>query len=228
MIEKSIAPFDGLPRTKIITDENGDSAYRITPFELTPLLAKIADFLAVVSAICIGIFSVLQVSKNQQATDLQWILSITSPWLSYPFMKLLWRLALRRPSRIVIAPRQVKVRRWYGWAVFDRTLPHKFSALAHDKTRVEQEQIDFVVRREQARGKIIHKTRYYGESFHIIFEYLGQRQDLLTIYGPESAKRMLTRLIACNSVMNKKNRMDEGASLGPDYEWPDDTGDIPR
>lgn len=128
----------------------------------------------------------------------------------------------------MIAPREVKVLRWYGWKVFDRTLPHKFSALAHDKTRAEQEQIDLAVRKEQARGRIIGKTRYYGESFHIVFEYLGQRQDLLTIYGPKAAKSVLSRLIACDSVMNTQTRMDEGISLDPEDEWSEDTGDIPR
>ena len=143
----------------------------------------------------------------------------------YP-LSLIWRFLLKKKTRIVMTAGRFSVKTWRGWKHFDRTLPHKFAVIAHDKTQAEQDKRELQLRRDQAAGRIVSRTRYYGQSFHIVFEYVGQRHDVLTVFGQKQALAVAARLKACDGVLDRKAGMGEGVALDPDDQWDRGPGDI--
>lgn len=155
-----------------------------------------------------------------------WGLALIGPWLAHPLIWRLYRVLLRKETEIIITPEEFRFRSWKGWRTYDRQLPHKFALIPHDKARAEKEAHDLETRREQARGQFVSKTRYYGESYHLSFEYLGQRNDVLTIHGRKEALAVLARLKACDEVMDAEARMGDGIALDPEDQWSDQPGEI--
>jgi len=96
--------------------------------------------------------------------------------------------------------------------------------MKHDKAREERELHERQKFRAQTRNEVISRKRYFDESFHIIFDYLGQRVDVVTIYDQ---KRAAARLKACDKVMDTKNHMGEGEVLSPGEQWGDTPGSLP-
>jgi len=80
--------------------------------------------------------------------------------------------------------------------------------------RKEKDSHEFETRRAQASGEVIRKTSYYGESFHITLEYVGHRNDLLTVFGPKDALAILARLTACDEVLSARSKTGAGLAAG--------------
>jgi len=227
MVAKPISPFNGKPATETVTNADGITFFRIRPCELTPLRAKLADIAGTLTALGMNVAGIFQFKVFVGEPNwLLWGVALICPWLAYPFLWRLYRALLRKETEIVITPEQFKFRTWKGWQTYDRQLPHKFALIPHDKARIEKEKHDLEIRREQVRGRIISKTRYYGESYHLSFEHLGQRNDVLTIYGRKKALAVLARLKACDEVMDSQARMGDGIALDPEDQWSDQPGEI--
>ena len=73
---------------------------------------------------------------------------------------------------------------------------------------------------------MIAPTRYYGDSFHVVFEYLGQRNDIATVYGHKDASAIVNRLKACDKRLNQLAGMGDEAALDPDDQWNKGPGEI--
>jgi hypothetical protein len=112
-----------------------------------------------------------------------------------------------------------------GWAVYGRTLTHKFSMLRHDRTREESEERD--MRRAAHRGRVINPPRYFSDSYHIVFEYLGHRHDVRDVYDKNRALAVLARFKACDDVMDNHTRMGDGEVLSPSAQWRAQPGNLP-
>jgi hypothetical protein len=219
--------YHGKPDTRQTVDREGNLTLSVTPRELTPLRAKAADALAVLNA-----YGILYLGFHFTNAHMpqNWVLgfmalSIVAALSMFPLV-LFWRFLLKKKTRMVMTADRFSAQTWRGWKNFDRTLPHKFAVIAHDKAQAEQEQHDLKIREAQARGRIISKTRYYGQSFHIVFEYVGQRHDVLTVFGQKQALAVAARLKACDGVLDRKARMGEGVALDPDDQWDRGPGDI--
>ncbi|HKJ74229.1 MAG TPA: hypothetical protein VKA19_08955 [Alphaproteobacteria bacterium] len=222
------SPFKGRPATWEHRDKDGrPAAFTIAPRELTPWRAKIADFLAAPTAF--GIVAMNISYLEGIGNDSDWVLAaaILLPLLAIPVLRGAWRYLLRKQVRILLTPEQVKVDGWLGWRCYDRTLPHSFALLAHDRTRAEQDAIEFEMRQAQARGQVIRKTRYFGESYHVHLQYLGQRVDLMTVFGQKPARALVERLNACDGIMDRRAGLGDGVTLDPSDEWGDAPGDLP-
>ena len=228
MAAKPQSPFAGFPATRKHTDKSGNLTFTVTPLVLTPLRAKAADLLGDVSAAALLIGGVYVVSHLPDATGAHWLASLFAPWLCHHLFKVIWRYLLRKETKLVLTADEFRVWTWLGWKIFDRQLPHKFAAIRHDMTVVERDRNDLEVRKAQASGKIISKPRYYGESFHLSFEYLDQRNDVMTIFGQKEARAVRDRLKAVDEVLNAAMRKGTGIPLNPEQEWSDLPGDIPE
>ena len=112
------------------------------------------------------------------------------------------------------------------WETFDRQLPHRFVLLPHDKTQAERDQHEYDQKKASLSGHAIMPVRYYGNSFIVCFEYLGQRNDILEVFGPKEAQAILTRLNACDSVMDAQSKKGSGTTFDPSDEWAKQPGDI--
>ena len=219
--------YHGKPDTRQTVDREGNLTLTVIPRELTPLRAKAADALAVLNA-----YGILYLGFHFTDAHLQqnWVLgfmalSCVAALSMYP-LSLIWRFLLKKETRIVMTANRLSARTWRGWKHFDRTLPHKFAVIEHDKMQIEKEKHDLQLRRDQSAGRIVSRTRYYGQSFHIVFEYVGQRHDVLTVFGQKQALAVAARLKACDGVLDRKARMGEGVALDPDDQWDRGPGDI--
>lgn len=228
MAAKPRSPFAGFPATRKRTNKNGDLTFTVTPNVLTPVRAKIADCLGRVSAASLMIGSIYVVVHIPNATGWHWLASLVIPGLGFHTLNLIWRRLLRKETWIVLTADEFRVRTWCGWKIFDRQLPHKFAAIRHDKTEAERDRNELEVRKGQAAGKIISKPRYYGESFHLSFQYLDQRNDVMTIFGKKEATAIRDRLKAIDEVLNAAMRKGDGTALHPEQEWNEQPGEIPE
>jgi hypothetical protein len=99
--------------------------------------------------------------------------------------------------------------------------------LQHDWTQAEQEQQEPGGAVAQMKGKLRPGARWFANSFHLL-DYLGQRNDVLTVFGPKEAMAIVTRLNACDNVLDALARRGQGTPLTPADEWGDQPGAIPE
>ena len=220
------SPFAGFPKTREVTQRSGEQCYIITPKTLTPRRAMVADFLGGLTVAVSLYYAVKFVSLATNPPGWALIGAFVLPLCALRLFQSFWRAALKKESHFEIDESVLTQRRFPVSTTYDRKLPHKITLLQHDLTEWEKETQDLAVRQAQSKGKIISKRRYYGESFHLSYEYLGHRNDLLTIFGRKDAIAVAARLKACDDVMNNQARMGDGIALGPEEQWNDEPGDI--
>jgi len=222
-----IHPFHGRPPTRQDIGPDGKLRFTVTPRELTPRGAKAADALASMCmvALAVTLFHIGNADYVMPPATLV-LLILATTWLWYTPFSLLWRFLLKQETRIEMTPERFSVLSWLGCRHFDRTLPHKFAVIVHDTAKAEEEKHTLEIRQAQAAGRIIGKTRYYGESFHIVFEYVGQRHDVLTVFGQKEALAVAARLKACDGVLDQQAGLGEGLALNPEEQWTPGPGDI--
>ena len=226
MTKKIVSPFEGDPLTEEFTYKSGNTAFRVTPHVLTPLRVKLAEFLASISVLGMmgGGFYVL--TERSEASAWLWGAVLLGPAIAFPLLNRFWRLFFYTETEMVLTIDEFRVRRWNGWQRYDRKLEHRFVPVPHDKTQKEKDANELAVRQGQARGQVIAPKRYYSDSFHLSFEYLGQRNDVLTVYGHKEASEILSRLKACDERLNKLSGMGDGIALDPEDQWTDQPGGI--
>lgn len=222
----NLSPFHGKPRTEQHLDKDGGLSFSIRPRELTPIRARIADTLAPLTAIWAAWEGLVIVESLPMPPDWMYWAVIGGPILALPLLKRAYRWLLKRRWEMVMTQEQFKFRTWRGWRSFDRRLPHKFSLLLHDKAQLEKERIEQDLRRGKTNGKTYSQLRYYGDAFHISYEYLGQRNDIATVFIQKNAVAVVARLKACDEVMDAQDKMGDGTALTPKDQWDDQTGDI--
>jgi hypothetical protein len=111
---------------------------------------------------------------------------------------------------------------------FDRELPHRFTLVPHDWIQAELDEGEFRMQQAQLAKKPIRKQRWYAKSFHVSFDYLGQRNDIMTIFGQKEAVAVATRLKAVDDVLDAIAHRGQGTPLSPEKEWHDQPGAIPE
>lgn len=226
MFRKVEQPLRGRPHTRESKDANGQPSFTIRAFELTPLRAKVADginaallLMMIFVAVC-WVIDRFHAPLAGTASRLVFLAAV------YLVMAALVRLALHRFTRIDMSTTAIAVRRLLGWQRFDRNIEHSFALLFHDAARQEQKDNEFDVRKASAKGEVIRKVDYYGESFHVVMVYAGQRRDLLTVYGQKEASAIVARLQYCDRCLNEAMRMGGGIHQRPEDEWNDVPGGL--
>lgn len=226
MTKKIVSPFEGDPPTEEFTDKGGDTAFRVTPQVLTPLRVKLAEFLASTSVLGLMGGGFYAMTERPDASAWLWLAVLIGPAIAFPLLNGFWRLFFYTGTEMVLTTDQFKFRSWSGWKSFDRKLEHRFVLVLHDKTQKEKDANELAVRQGQARGQVIAPKRYYTDSYHVSFEYLGQRNDVLTVYGHKETVMIIARLKACDERLNKISGMGDGIALDPEDQWTDQPGGI--
>lgn len=228
MAKNVISPFSGTPRTIKVTSRNGASRYRVFPRELTPFRAKAADGIALAG--CFGgmVEAALYLAEMASAPALYWVGAFAGPMAAYPVIKRITRGLFAKSFRIEMSAEHFKVKRLIGWRTYDRQIPHRFSLTPHRKAEREQEAHMIAQHEAAQRGQTIRKRPYYGQSFHLVFEYLGHAHVLADIFGQERALKVLARLKACDDVLNNATGSNEGIATDPKDQWDDAPGGIPE
>ena len=108
-------------------------------------------------------------------------------------------LRAQKKTVALISPGHIEI----GGKTYDAKIQHKFTMDLHRKAK---EEADAELRAQQ-RGKDnadIRHPRYYRDSYHIFFEYLGQRILIADIYKEENAEKFLRALVAVNKIVHKE------------------------
>lgn len=225
-MKKSLSPFHGYPATRQVIDSKGGLYFRVEPHYLSPAGARIADALGGVSMIGALVTGAALNSDNPEVQGWHWIAAIAGPLLLLTFLQKQWRLIFSKHIRIDLTNDHVTVHGFFISTQFDRTLPHKFTLILHDKAEEEKDRHLLEERQAQSRGRFIKKKKYYGDAYHLSYEYMGQRNDILTVFGKKEALAIAARLKAIDDVLNANSGRSEGISLTPEDEWDDNAGDI--
>jgi hypothetical protein len=218
-------PFAGYPATREEIGTDGTVAFHVTARVLTPIRARIADQLGTVTAVAVTVICVLYVADR--SSNLLALVLAGSTWFLRPAFERIWREALRRSLQLVVTKTEFRCRLWLQWIVFDRSLPHKLALKFHDLARWERDQHELKVLKAQQVKKIVQPRRYYQESYHFVYELLGQRNDIGEIFGKPDADAVLRRLNAIDEVLNARARRSDGTPLRPGDQWAEQPGAIP-
>lgn len=225
---RTLEPFAKGPSTRGFRRRDGTiERFRIQATYVTPMRARIADTAAAVSALALSLGGAVVALSASNGNPLIAAFAFISPWLAMPSMRQIHRHLLGRTVRIEITRDRLRVRGSWGWQAYDRRLPHRFLLLQHDKAGREQLLNDFRVREAQLRQRAVSPPRYYQDSWHLIFEFVGQRIDLATVFGLKSARALQARLEGCCQVLDGQFGTGEGITLSPGDEWHRGPGDIP-
>lgn len=228
MFGKVELPLEGSPRAVVRNDANGHPRFRVMPFALTPLRAKLADGIAALALLGLLFVAIawvidrLDAPLGGTASRLAFLVVI------YVVVAGVVRLALQKPSWIEMSTEAITVRRLFGSQRFDRNIEHSFALLMHDKAHDEQRRNEFAERKASAKGSVIQMEEYYAKSFHVVLVYAGQRRDLLTVYGQKDAASIVARLQYCDRCLNEAMRMGGGIHERPEDEWNDVPGGLPE
>ena len=220
------SPFAGYPTTKVTADKDGKAAFTVCPRYLTPRRAQMLFWATNVAAIALTYYGIVFMAAQSGASGWAWFAVFVLPWLLRPFMWQVFAAFVAKRKTIHLSEKTVIVRGLLEGVTFDRTMQHKFSALAHDKAEAERAGHEFQIRKAAQRGQIIGKRAIYGKSFHITFEYPGQRNDLMDVYGPKDAAAIVGRLQACDAWLNAQ-ASGEGFATRAQDQWKKQPGDIP-
>lgn len=228
MLPRARSPFAGKPATRQIADRNGGPGFAVRPRVLTPFRAMAADWIAGMGMAAGLAFSLASLGSVPHPDSEMLTAALVVPVVGGFVLHEALRFLFRKRVRLMFTLDQFSVKTLFGWKHYDRLLPHRFALLQHDWTQAEQEQHQYQAARAQMQGKVFRKHRWYGNSFHVSFDYLGQRNDLLTVYGPKEAMAIVTRLNACDSVLDALARRGQGTPLTPADEWGAQPGAIPE
>ncbi|MCG7983355.1 MAG: hypothetical protein JAY90_11485 [Candidatus Thiodiazotropha lotti] len=224
--ERMISPFEGGPVTVTRTAPDGAPEIAVTIDALTPEGAKLLDDL---NAFCPTVLTGLYIWGVLRAdiTDIYLLAGGFITVMTLAVMLLIYLHGVLTVSTLaVFKPAAFRVYRGGAWTVYDRSLTHRFLMMKHDSAREERQSHELRIRRAQAQGRIISPRRYYDESFHIVFEYLGQRIDIATVYDQKRAMAIAARLKACDKLMDTKG-LGDGEVMSPDEQWGELPGKLP-
>jgi len=222
-----ISPFAGGPETIESTLPDGTKRITVLPKAITPLRARAADLLSIlvtVSAICGAVYFATLIGD---APAWQFAGVLLASFAVLPIIRIgLYRL-FEKQARVVFTPELFTAYKLFGPKTFDRNMPHSFSIYYHDK---RDREADIIADKVKARsGKwwaFRPPKKYLGASYHLSFEYMGQRNDLMLIYKYKKAQEILSRLNACDEIMDGYSCKGRGQALKPQDEWTPQAGDL--
>jgi len=227
MLNKAVSPFAGKPVTRQVADRNGAPAFDVQPRVLTPVRAMAASWLTGLGVAAGLGFGLAGVANAPNADGGMLTAALAVPVVGGFVLYGALRSLFRKRVRVMLTLEQFSVKSLFGWKHYDRLLPHRFALLQHDWAQAEHEQAEFQAAQAQMQRKVIRPARWYARSFHVSFDYVGQRNDVLTVYGQKEAMAIVTRLNACDNVLDALARRGQGTPLTPQDEWGDQPGAIP-
>jgi hypothetical protein len=228
MNQKVRSPFAGKPATWQVTDRNGLPAFHVEPRVLTPFRAMAVSSLSNLGTLAGIGYGLLTAAGADNPDGGMLVAAIAVPVAGGLMLRQMLDSLLRKRVRIMLTLERFSVRTLFGWKHYDRELPHRFALVPHDSTQAERDEEEFRMQQAQITRKPIRKQRWYADSFHVSFDYLGQRNDIMTVYGQKEAVAIATRLKACDDVLDALARRGQGTPLTPTDEWGDQPGAIPE
>ena len=222
----------GRPATRRGKTKSGSPVITVTLRATSPFRAKLANRICLLGAAAGHVVALwetasLEILSPAGASAWTWAAASLGPWIALPFLSKGFRALLARTTFVIFTPERFSVRCFWGWKHFDRAMPHDFSLIPHDRAFRERERLAYWDHKWQRFWWTLPITRYYGESYHLSFNYLGERNDLITVFGRRKALAMQARLKACGDILDGEMGKRDGVATQPHYDWSDLPGDLP-
>lgn len=225
MTGKTQSPFAGGPTTVESTDQDGAKRITVTPKAITPLRARLADWASNLMGTLLFCGAVYGATLMGDASAWQFAALLLAPFAALPAIRAGLYYFFRKSARVVFTPEIFTFYNLIGSKSFDRNMPHSFALYYHDKRERESEIIADKVRSRSGRWWALRPPKkYFGKSYYISFEYMGQRNDLMLVYKHKTAQEIIARLKAVDEVMDGLAGNGRGQALSPEQEWTPQAG----
>lgn len=222
------SPLTGRPRTRKSTDEAGRLSLKVTPRELTPFRAKLAEGISAVLGLGLAAANFMPLLVGRHPDLPSMAIAFGATVLGFHLLRCVTREVCRVTTEIELGVDEIKVRRMLGWQSYDRRIEHRFVLLPHDAGEHERRRNDLATREAAANGQVVQKPIYYGDSFHVVFVYAGHRIDFLTVYGRKQTEAIVARLQHCDQLLDAEaKRLGGGNNPHIVGEWPHAPGGLP-
>lgn len=223
------SPFEGNPETTKSTDSQGRANYTVLIRAMTPRLAKLADWLSGAAALAAGVAGIKFAFDLPDPNTAQVLALLALPLPGYFAARAGLYEIMQARVRVVFTPETFTIERpLMGKKKFDRHMPHKFALYHHRKADREEERLSYKEGKRQRHWWSWKLKRYFGKSYHLSFNYLDQRNQIITIYKHEKAHEILSRLNAVRQVMDNEMSKGMGQALSPEEEWADQAGGLEK
>ena len=213
------SPLRGEPRTVQSFDENGLPRFVVDIAELTPRSAQardgINDFVGNALLLLTG-FILLASGFNVVAA----VAFGGVAFIVYVVISGMVTSAFKKRTRLVIEADSVSLPGLIRSPVYARNIRHAFQLVGHDDALEEQLRHDLEVREAAARGEVLQKKAYFGQSLHVALFYVGHRIDIAEVYGVKEATAIINRLNYCDSVIDQALNMGRDTGFSPQDDWP--------
>lgn len=226
MQKNTLSPFSGSPPTRLTMDATGKPEITLKPAATGPLFTKIADRTALVGTLVVGGASAYGVASLQHPTVAGVLILSGTPVLAWAGQRFGLRYLLRRQVSCKFTLDQFSFSTVFGTKRFDRSLPHRFVLHKHKKAEREQQKLSFIESKRSKKWWGWSPKRYYSDSYHLVFEYMDQRHDMLSIYGPIKAEKIFSRLKACEDYMAGQESSSRGVALEAKDDWSPQPGGL--
>ena len=218
--------LEGEPKTEMVKVK-GRTIINVEIKHLPPALAQDADeaawcgvFLMFLAPFGIGYLA-------QEFTPIMGALWLASICAYHP-IRACFREVSHETPKVQFTEKTIEMS-WQGkWRAFDRDHSHRFILLEHDKTKAENDELDFKRQYASKNGQVRRVTRYFSNAYVVAFEYLGQRFDIVEVMGRKEATAIVARLTLCDEMMKSLVSTRPNVVLKPEDEWDELPGGLPR
>jgi hypothetical protein len=225
------SPYDGEPATVQGVDEAGNPVIAVHARHLTPWKAQVADleaFMVSCGMVAFGLTGVFGLDNPELGQRVLGAVFVVAAFALNGWFRRTYREDAKAVTEVRFTDKTFAIRRKRNqWEVFDRQLPHSFALLPHDRTQQERDEHDYEKQKASIGRYAVKPIRYYSDSFVVVFEHLGQRNDILEVQGQKEAHAILARFQFCDAVMDAA-RQSGKSGLGAADQWAGQTGDIPE
>lgn len=218
--------FEGEPRTKETRDEHDQPVFHIRAKALTPLRAKIADAIAFLTGVWF-VFVAVNLLIANDGSLLHWLIALPAAFFIGCYAGTDASSWVQQRRNFRIDARHFAVRQGWQWICFDRNLPHRFALVPHPKAEDEKLRHEYARQKAAIGRRAVMPHPYYGRSYIIVLEQLGERHPLMSVYDREVALTIVNRLQAVNEVIESRLKKNRSAALSPADQWGQQAGDLP-
>lgn len=222
------SPYETWPPAKRSIRKDGKQKVRVQPRYLTPRMAKCADWLSIASVppvlAAAGYGATL---VDAEAPAVAYGVLATAPALTFLVARFGLYDLLKASQTVVFTPDEIVVEGLFGNAHYDLKLGHKFVLYPHKNAKREEEKITHRARQQKQRWWRLAPKRYFGESWHVALEYMGQRVDLMTVYKRSKAQAICAKLNLCSGGLESAGDVAPDDALTPRADWTPQSGDLP-
>jgi hypothetical protein len=217
--------LEGEPKTEVVQIK-GRTIITVEAKHLPPEMARNADdgawwgaFLMVLAPFGIGYAA-------EEFNALMGAIWIASACAYHP-LRLFFRAASHEVATVRFTEKTIELEMGAKSRSFERDHSHRFVLLEHDRTRSENDELDYLRQRASKDGQPRRITRYFSNAYIVAFEYLGQRFDIAEVMGRKEAMAILARLNLCDEMMKSVVSTRPGVVLKPEDEWDELPGGLP-